>query len=81
MHLGVVDRFNNLNVSAFSTACRTRFLLLHDGRSDESVKNFFRGVHELYIKAALNPFFLPAAKITSSEFNTKVRQLAKLYLK
>ena len=81
MHLGVVDRFNNLQVSAFTTAGRIRFLLLHDGKGDESVKSFFKGVHELYIKLALSPFFLPTIKITSQEFGQKVKQLARLYFR
>ena len=81
MHLGVIDRFNNLQVSAFTTAARVRFLLLHDGRPDEYIKFFFKGVHELYLKEALNPFFIPTARITSPEFNSKLRQLARVYFK
>ena len=50
MHLGVVDRFNNYQVSAFTTAGHIRFLLLHDGRGDEIVKNFFKDVYELYLR-------------------------------
>lgn len=80
-YLGVVDRFNNLQVSAFTTGCHTRFLLLHDGRTDDSIRNFFKGVHELYLRIALNPFFIPTIKITSQEFHTKVKQLARVYFK
>jgi hypothetical protein len=79
MHLGVVDRFNNLQVSAFAAAGGARLLLLHDGRSDDAVKAFFRDVYELYLRAALNPFFLPTAKIASPTFGPKVRQLARVY--
>ena len=81
MHLGVVDRFNSLQVSAFTTAGRVRFLLLHDGRGDESIKSFFKSVYELYLKAALSPFFIPTAKIASPEFSQKVKQLARLYFR
>lgn len=82
MHLGVVDRFNNLQVSAFTTASRTRFLLLHEGKSDDAVKTFFKGVYELYLsKAALNPFFDPTSKILSREFNSKIKQLARVCFK
>lgn len=81
MHLGVVDRFNQFQVSAFTTGCRTRFLLLHDGRADDAVKGFFKGVHELYLKVALNPFFLADAKITSQDFHHKVKQLARAYFR
>ena len=81
MHLGVVDRFNNLQVSAFTTSCRTRFLLLHDGRGDDSVKAFFKAVHELYLSVALSPFFIPTAKITAKDFGYKIKQLARLYFR
>lgn len=37
-------------MSAFTTAARTKFLLLHDGRSDDLVKSFFRDVYELYLR-------------------------------
>ena len=52
MHLGLVDKFNNFQVSAFSTACHVRFMLLHDGRSEEAVRGFFKDVHELYLKVS-----------------------------
>ena len=81
MHLGVVDRFNALQVSAFTTAARTRFLLLHDGRPDDAVRAFFKDAYELYLKVALNPFFVPAARIASPAFAQKVRQLGRGYFK
>lgn len=37
-------------VSAFTTAAHVRFLLLHEGRSDDLVKSFFRDVYELYLR-------------------------------
>ncbi|PRW59464.1 trafficking particle complex subunit 2-like [Chlorella sorokiniana] len=76
MHLGVVDRFNNLQVSAFTTAARTKFLLLHDGRSDDLVKSFFRDVYELYLRVMLNPFHTPTSKITAPLFHHKLAPLA-----
>ncbi len=49
-HPQTVDRFNNLLVTAFVTPGNVRFLLLHDGRSDENIKLFFTEVYELYVK-------------------------------
>jgi hypothetical protein len=37
-------------VSAFTTAAHVKFLLLHDGRSDDLVKSFFRDVYEMYLR-------------------------------
>ena len=48
----VVDKFNDLLVSCYSTAGQTRLMLLHDSRaSEEAIRSFFQEVHELYVKA------------------------------
>lgn len=80
MFLKSVDRFNDLVVSVYVTAGHTRFMLLHDSRSEDGIKSFFQEVHELYIKIFLNPLYLPGSRITSSHFDTKVRALARRYL-
>ncbi|KAF7079509.1 hypothetical protein CFC21_083729 [Triticum aestivum] len=80
LFLKSVDRFNDLVVSVYITAGHTRFMLLHDSRSEDGIKSFFQEVHELYIKIFLNPLYLPGSRITSSHFNTKVRALARKYL-
>lgn len=76
--LGVVDRFNNLQVSGYIIpGNRLRLLLLHDGKSEEMVKTFFRGVHHLLVPRMLNPFFLPKERIHSAEFHAQMRRLSK----
>uniref|UniRef100_A0ACD5UCL1 Uncharacterized protein n=1 Tax=Avena sativa TaxID=4498 RepID=A0ACD5UCL1_AVESA len=90
MFLRSVDRFNDLVVSVYVTAVllisltasvtHTRFMLLHDSRSEDGIKSFFQEVHELYIKIFLNPLYLPGSRIASSHFDTKVRALARKYL-
>ena len=50
-------------VSAHVTAAQVKFLLLHDGKSEDSVRAFFRDVHELYLRVMMNPFFAPHAHI------------------
>ncbi|XBH79049.1 hypothetical protein VPH35_105118 [Triticum aestivum] len=65
---------------ATTSSSHTRFMLLHDSRSEDGIKSFFQEVHELYIKIFLNPLYLPGSRITSSHFNTKVRALARKYL-
>ncbi|XP_021314119.1 trafficking protein particle complex subunit 2 isoform X1 [Sorghum bicolor] len=80
MFLRSVDRFSDFVVSVYVTAGHTRFMLLHDSRSDDGIKSFFQEVHELYMKIFLNPLYLPGSRITSSYFDTKVRTLARKYL-
>ncbi|VAH33938.1 unnamed protein product [Triticum turgidum subsp. durum] len=72
MFLRSVDRFNDLVVSVYVTAGHTRFMLLHDSRSEDGIKSFFQEVHELYIKIFLNPLYLPGSRIASSHFDTKL---------
>lgn len=70
-----------MQVSAFVTAAQIRFLLLHDGRSDETVRAFFKDAHELYLKVALNPFFLPTTGVSTKGFSQKIRQLARQHFR
>jgi hypothetical protein len=48
----MVDRFNNLFVTALVTPGNARFLLLHDGKSDDSIRAFFMEVYELYLRVS-----------------------------
>lgn len=41
---------NNQQVSCFLTAGNIKFMLLHAGRSEEAIRNFFQDVYELYVK-------------------------------
>ena len=50
MHLGNVDKFNNLMVAAYATAAHVKFLLLHDGRNEETIRLFFRDVYDIYVR-------------------------------
>jgi hypothetical protein len=42
-------------VSAFVTAAQIKFLLLHDGRSEDSVKGFFKEVYDGYLRVCSPP--------------------------
>jgi hypothetical protein len=79
-YLKVVDRHNEQLVSAYVTAGGIKFLILHDNRNDEGIKNFCTEVHELYVKLILNPFYVPGTKIESKEFDQRIKLLARRYL-
>lgn len=52
---------NNQTVSAFVTAANIRFMLLHGGKSDDNIRNFFAEVYDLYVKVSLScdvPFLM-----------------------
>ena len=80
MYMKQVDKFNDSTIHCFVTPGRMRFLLLHEGHSDDSIKNFFNDVYEYYVKALLNPFIDKNTKINSKNFDEKVKNLMKKYL-
>eukprot|EP00747_Dinoflagellata_sp_TGD_P093975 gnl/TRDRNA2_/TRDRNA2_165943_c0_seq1.p1 gnl/TRDRNA2_/TRDRNA2_165943_c0~~gnl/TRDRNA2_/TRDRNA2_165943_c0_seq1.p1 ORF type:complete len:154 (-),score=39.22 gnl/TRDRNA2_/TRDRNA2_165943_c0_seq1:26-487(-) len=77
MFLRVVYDYNDFHVSAFCTPGHVRFMLLHKGRNEENIRNFFSKLHDLFVKAALSPFYSPNSRIDSPAFDAKVRAAAR----
>lgn len=80
MYLKLVDKVNQQYVSTFLTAGNIKFLLLHAGKSEDSIKNFFYEVHELYVQISMNPFYRYDTPIVSKEFDKRVRMVARRFL-
>jgi len=71
---------NHQQVSTFLTAGNIKFMLLHSGKSEDSIKNFFTDVYELYVKLSMNPFYKYDTPITTKSFDSRVRSIARRYL-
>ena len=52
MYLRVVDKVNHQQVSTFLTAANVKFMLLHGGKGEEVVKNFFNEVYGYCVKVS-----------------------------
>ncbi|KAK8793385.1 hypothetical protein WA158_004744 [Blastocystis sp. Blastoise] len=80
-YLGIIDKVNNLCVSAFITPGNRKFMLLHKDPSDDSIRLFFNEVYDYYVRAIMNPFYKHNGLIHSVEFERKIREIADKYLR
>ncbi|XP_027058529.1 probable trafficking protein particle complex subunit 2 [Pocillopora damicornis] len=78
--LDLVDEsmWSTTGILDFGYNCR--FMMLHDVRNDDGIKNFFSDVYETYIKVIMNPFYDMNKKIESPNFERKVTVAAKKHL-
>lgn len=79
-YLKIIDKFNEMYVSAYVLPSGLRFMLLHDASNTDGIRNFFTLVHELYVKISANPFQLANQPLVNSAFDARVRMVAKKWL-
>lgn len=77
LYLKSVDKFYGYIISAFVTPGNVRFLLLHDARSDESIRQFFVDLWDIYVKTILSPFYKEGDPLSNPNFDSRVRQIVK----
>lgn len=80
MYLKVIDNFYGYFVSAYVTPSNVKILLLHELKNEESIRQFFFEINDLYAKTLLNPFYNVNNVIKSPSFDLKIKALAKKYL-
>lgn len=71
---------SGLNVVHADATLDIKFLLLHDTKADDAIRQFFTDAYELYAKTLMNPFYEIDMKITSVVFDNRIRGAAKKYL-
>ena len=79
-YLKIVDKFNEWFISAFVTASQIYFLMLHDAKNEDGIKQFFQEIYEVFVKYSLNPFYKRGSKIVGSDFERKSSFFARKYL-
>ncbi|AQZ13268.1 TRS20 (YBR254C) [Zygosaccharomyces parabailii] len=86
-YLGKVDHFYGLAITAYLTYGGMKLVMIHGNSSsanvqvdDNMVKSFYQGVHELYVKTLMNPFYKVNEPISNPAFDCRVRALARKYL-
>lgn len=76
-----LDSLYGYQICSYLTQGNGKFMILTDLKNrEESIRQFFIEIHELYVKNLLNPFYQINAPITSELFDSRVRTLAKRYL-
>uniref|UniRef100_A0A060SZ83 ARAD1C03168p n=1 Tax=Blastobotrys adeninivorans TaxID=409370 RepID=A0A060SZ83_BLAAD len=80
LYLKAVDNFYSYMISAFVTPGNVKIMLLHDTKNEDSIRQLFNDVYDLYVKTLLSPFYFVNQPITSPVFDQKVRALARKYL-
>lgn len=76
-----LDSFYGYNILAFLTQGNAKFMILTNTKvNDESIRQFFIELNELFVKKILSPFYKVNSPITDIQFDQRVKLLAKKYL-
>lgn len=79
MYLKTVDKVNHQMVSVFLTAGHVKLMVLHCGKGEDTIRNFFNDVYELYVRLSMNPFYQFDTPIGSKDFDKRVKTVGRRY--
>ncbi|KAK0522229.1 TRAPP subunit [Tilletia horrida] len=80
MYLKAVDRINEWTTSVFLLPTNVKFLILHEHKHDDGIRNFFLDVWENFVKISMNPFHDVNAPIRNASFENRIRLSARKHL-
>mmetsp|Transcript_15624 Transcript_15624/g.26393 ORF Transcript_15624/g.26393 Transcript_15624/m.26393 type:complete len:81 (-) Transcript_15624:18-260(-) len=80
MFMKTIDKQSDLMVSCLLTPSNTKFLLLHEEKTEDQIRQFFNEVYELFVKIIMSPFYDSLAPIDAPQFDEKVKKIAQKYL-
>ncbi|CEH12000.1 TRAPP 20 K subunit [Ceraceosorus bombacis] len=80
MYLRTIDRTHQQFVSCFLLPNRYFFVILHEHKHEEGIRNFFLDAWELLLKTFINPLHDPLNPIRSPAFDTRIRASARRHL-
>lgn len=80
LYLGTVENFRDNAVTAWISASGVKILLLHRAYPEQTVKNFLKAVHAVWVKTALNPLRDANDTIISPIFDAKIAAAALKWL-
>ncbi|GMM44088.1 TRAPP subunit [Pichia kluyveri] len=76
-----IDSFYGYSTFIFLTQSNIKYIILTNSKNlDESIRQFFIELNELYLKKLLSPFYDYNSPINSKFFTTRVKNIAKKYL-
>ncbi|EAY08204.1 hypothetical protein TVAG_308100 [Trichomonas vaginalis G3] len=73
-----IDTVDSNNISAYVTAGKTVFLLVHPRKKSDSIKKFFKHVHKAYTELLMNPFYQVGSIIENEKFKNTVLECSNL---
>ncbi|WFC95934.1 TRAPP subunit [Malassezia brasiliensis] len=74
------EQTRNSGIFGFSSAFDAKFIILHEHKHEDGIRNFLMDVWELWVKITMNPFQDLNDPIRSPAFDARLRAAARKHL-